>query len=80
MIHDHDVFIKKIIEKYGSKNATPSRKVIKMYGLEEPENLEALLGETTANRTELVDALVLLDCLRAVVGWDGDGGGNLFKW
>lgn len=80
MIHDHDVFIKKFIEKYGSKNANPSRKVIKMYGLEEPENLEALLGETTANRTELVDALVLLDCLHAVVGWDGDGGGNLFKW
>lgn len=46
-----------------------------MYGLEEPENLEALLGETTVNRAELVDALVLLDFLRAVVGWDGDGGG-----
>lgn len=53
-----------------------------MYGLEEPENLEALLGETTVNRAELVDALVLLDFLRAVVGWNGDGGGggNLFKW
>lgn len=80
MIHDHDVFIRKIIEKYGTENATPFRKVIKMYGLEEPENLEALLGETTANRAKLVDALVLLDCLRAVVGWNGDGGGNLFKW
>lgn len=75
-----EVFIRKIIEKYGTKNATPSRKVIKMYGREEPENLEALLWETTANMAELVDALVLLDTLRAVVGWDGDSGGNLFKW
>lgn len=49
-----------------------------MYGLEEPENLEALLGETTVNRAELVDALVLFDFLRAGVGWNCDGGGNLF--
>lgn len=62
------------------KTPLQSRKVIKMYGREEPENLEALLGETTAIRAELADALVLLDCLRAVVGWDVDGGGNLFKW
>lgn len=26
MIHDHDVFMRKIIEKYGTKNATPSEK------------------------------------------------------
>lgn len=75
-----EVFIRKIIEKYGTKNATLSRKVIKMYGLEESQNLEVLLGETTANRTELVDALMLLDCLCAVVGWDAGGGGNLLKW
>lgn len=75
-----EVFIRKIIEKYGTKKATPSRKVIKMYGLEESQNLEVLLGETTANRAELVDALMLLDCLCAVVGWDAGGSGNLLKW
>lgn len=63
-------FLRKIIENYGTKNATPSRKVIK----------QVLLGETTANRAELVDALMLLDCLCAVVGWDAGGGGNLLEW
>lgn len=42
-----------------------------MYGLDEPKRLEALLGETTANKAELVDSLVSLDCLRAMasLGW-----------
>lgn len=35
----HEVFIRKIVEKYGTINATLSKKDIKMYGLEEPENL-----------------------------------------
>lgn len=76
----HEEFVRKMIEKYGTINTIPSKKVIKMYGLEEPEILEALLGETTANKAELVDTLVLLDCLRAMVSWDGNGGGSLFKW
>lgn len=45
-----------------------------MYGLDEPKGLEALPGETTANKAELVDTLVLLDCLRAMASWDGDEG------
>lgn len=34
-----------------------------MYGLEEPKLLEAPLVETTANKAQLEDTLVLLDCL-----------------
>lgn len=51
-----------------------------MYGLDEPKRLEALLGETTANKAELVDSLVLLDCLRAMAIWGGGVGGSLLKW
>lgn len=51
-----------------------------MYGLDEPKRLEALLGETTANKAELVDSLVLLDCLRAMANWGGGVGGSLLKW
>lgn len=67
-----------MVEKYGMINTTPSKKVIKIYGLEKQEILEALLEETTANKAELVDTLVLLDCLRAMSSWGDDGG--LFKW
>lgn len=75
-----EVFIRKIIEKYGMKNVILFRKVIKMYGCEKLENLEVLFWEIIVNRVELVDVFVLLDILCVVVGWDGDGGGNLFKW
>lgn len=51
-----------------------------MYGLDEPKRLEALLGEITANKAELVDSLVLLDCLRAMANWGGGVGGSLLKW
>lgn len=51
-----------------------------MYGLDEPKRLEALLGETTANKAELVDTLVSLDCLHAMANWGGDVGGSLLKW
>lgn len=50
-----------------------------MYGLEEPKCLDALLGETTANKAELVDTLVLLDCLRVMASWDGDEGVACFN-
>lgn len=55
----------------GTINATPSKKHIKMYGQEEPKLLDALLRETTANKAELVDTLVLLDGLPAMasLGW-----------
>lgn len=62
----HKGFVRKMVDKYGTINATPSKKLIKMYGQEEPKLLDALLGETTANKPELVNTLVLLDCLRAV--------------
>lgn len=51
-----------------------------MYGLEEPKFLETLLVETTANKAELVDTLVSLDCLHAMANWGGDFGGSLLKW
>lgn len=77
----HEEFVKKMVEKYGTLNATPSKKVIQMYGLEEPKLLEALLGEVTADKAEFVHSLVLLGCLRVMSSWDGvDGGGSLFKW
>lgn len=62
----HKGFVRKMVDKYGTINATPSKKLIKMYGQEGPKLLDALLGETTANKAELVNTLVLLDCLRAV--------------
>lgn len=42
-----------------------------MYGLEEPKFLEALLGETTANKAELVDTLVFKFYIFIFVPCDG---------
>lgn len=68
----HEEFVYKMVEKYGTINCKLSRSQVKEYGLENQDVLEALLYKTAANGAELHNTMMLLNCLRTVVNWDGD--------
>lgn len=71
----HEEFTHKMVDKYGTINCRLSRRQVNEYRLEDQEVLEALLYRIAADKSELHNTMVLLNCLRTVVNWDG---GNLF--
>lgn len=71
----HGDFARKMVEKYGTLNCRLSRRQVNEYGLEDQDVLEALLNEIAADKSELHNTMVLLNCLRTIVIWDG---GHLF--
>ena len=66
----HAQFSSNMVVKYGVLRITPTRRLLEEYGLEDLVILRRLMAESAQDKSELDDALILLDCLNALSCWN----------
>ncbi|XP_078336224.1 uncharacterized protein LOC111100688 [Crassostrea virginica] len=65
----HAQFSSNMVAKYGVLRIIPTRRKLEEYGLEDLVILGRLMAESAQDKSELDDALILLDCLNALSCW-----------
>lgn len=76
-IEKHGDFSQEMVNKYGLLSGPPDKTTVTNFGLDDPAVLRMLLSKLCKSEQELVNVLILLDCLCLIAHDDGK---PLFMW